>query len=338
MEKRPVHYYRQIISSLNSKGVEPVYFIYGEESFLIDSLTEQIAKKFLGSIEKEINYFLRYAPDASLEEIIALTAGSGLFSEKKIIVYKDYQNLRNPNQQNLLKYLQKPDANICLIIVARVDSVNQARYQALQEYACFVNALPLREAELEEFIKDEFTVYQKTVSTESVRALIYLAGEKIHDLKTEIAQVANYYQDKTEIEPGDIEQIVGVHVNQNVFELTRNIAQKNLQQALFILHNLIEKGENPGSVMFFLLRHIMMLWKIHGYQQSGVDNDKKIQGALKIYPRQYSEYKQELPKWKPGQLAAAVNLVSESDRLLKSSQMPPLIILDTLILKLINLN
>jgi len=329
MERGQIYYYRQITDSLKKGQVAPAYFIYGDESYLIDSLIE---------VEKEINYYLRYAPDNSLDEVVALTAGSGLFSEKKVIVFKDYQNLRNPNSQNLLKYLANPDPNICLIIVARVDSVNQAKYKSLQGSSWFVNVLPLREAELEAFIKEEFAAFGKTVSTESVRTLMYLVGEKIHDLKTEIAQVANYYKDQTEVKPDDIERIVGVYVNQNVFELTRAIAEKNMEKSLFILHNLIERGENPGTVLFFLLRHIMMLWKIRGYHQSGIKNERTIQDGLKLFSRQYAEYARELPRWKMDQLIKAIAIVDESDRLLKSSQMPPLLILDTLILKLFKLS
>jgi DNA polymerase-3 subunit delta len=338
MEKSQTYYYRQIVDSLSKGRIEPAYFIFGDESYLIDSLIEQICAKFLGKAEKEMNYYLRYAPDSTLDEVMALTAGSGLFSAKKMIVLKDYQNLRNPNLQNLLKYLKNPAPDICLVIVARVDSVNQAKYKSLQGYTRFVNVLPLREAELESFIKEEFAKYQKRVSPEAVRTLMYLVGDKIHDLQTEIAQVANYYRANAEIEPVDIEKIVGIYVNQNVFELTRTIAQKNMGKSLFTLHNLLEKGENPGSILFFLLRHIMMLWKIRGFRQSGITSDKKIQEGLKLYSRQYKEYQTELHKWKIEQLTAAINLITESDRLLKSSQMPPVVILDTLILKLINLN
>jgi DNA polymerase-3 subunit delta len=338
MGKNTVYYYRQIVESLKKGSIEPVYFIYGDEYYLVDSLIDQICAKFLGKAEKEMNYYLRYVPDNTLDDVLALTAGSGLFSDKKLIVLKDFQNLRNPNLQNLQKYLKNPAPDICLIIVARVDSVNQAKYKSLQEYTRFVNVLPLREAELEKFIKEEFAKYQKKISLEAVRTLMYLVGEKIHDLQTEIAQVANYYRDKTDIEASDIEKIVGIYVNQNVFELTRTIAQKNLEKSLFTLHNLLEKGENPGSILFFLLRHIMMLWKIRGFRQSGISSDKKIQEGLKLYSRQYNEYAKELQKWKMEQLTAAINLINESDQLLKSSQMPPGIILDALILKLIKLD
>lgn len=337
-EKGTVYYYRQIMDSLKKGQVDPAYFIYGDETYLIDSLVEQIGVKFLGSVEKEINYFLRYAPDHSLDDLLALTAGSGLFSAKKVIVYKDFQNLRNPNMDKLLKYLQRPDPNICLILIARIDSISQVKYRSLQQATRCVNVLPLRAAELEEFVKQQFAEHRKTAASEGIQTLLYLVGDKMHDLRTEVAQVANYYKDKAVITPEDIEAIVGVYVTQDVFELTRLIARKQLEKSLFVLHNLLEKGENPTSILFLLLRHIIMLWKIRGYHQSGIKDTRKIQAGLKLYPRQLNEYLQELPGWKPAHLSEAVRLIQESDRVLKSSQMSPVVVLDTLVLKLINLS
>lgn len=337
-EKTTVYYYRQVVDSLKKGQVEPAYFIYGDEPYLIDSLVEQIAVKFLGSVEKEINHFLRYAPDYSLDDLLALAAGSGLFSAKKVIVYKDLQNLRNPNLDRLLKYLQRPDPHICLILIARIDSISQVKYRSLQQATRCVNVLPLRATELEEFVKQEFATYQKTLSTEAIQTLLYLVGDKMHDLRTEVAQVANYYKNKTEITPQDIEAIVGVYVTQDVFELIRLIARKQMEKSLFVLHNLLEKGENPTSILFLLLRHIIMLWKIRGYYQSGIQDTRKIQAGLKLYPRQLNEYLQELPGWKFNQLSEAIRLIQESDRLLKSSQMSAVVVLDSLVLKLIKLD
>ncbi len=330
-------FYRQIIQRIQNGQIDPSYFMYGEETYLMDSLVEQITKKFLGQVEKQINYFVRYATDTPLEEMLSLMSGPGLFSQKKVVIYKDYQNLKNPNLKGLIKYLKNPDPNICFIIIARTTSINLSKYQSLKDYAKFVYLLPLRDAELNQFIRNEFEQYEKKITPEAIRALVYLVGEQIHDLKSEIIQVINYYKEETEITPEQIEQVVGVYVNQNVFELIRIIAQRNISKSLFILHNLLEKGENPGTILFFLLRHISILWKIQGCYRSGIKDKNTIQKRLKIYPKQFDEYSKELNKWNVAQLKQAFSVIEEGDRLLKSSQISPNIILDMLVLKLVNL-
>ena len=335
MVKPKTHYYSDISRSIKQKDLSPAYFLYGDETFLMDALIGQILKAFIGKAEKEENYFLRYAPEAGLDDIVALTAGSSLFSDKKVIVYKDFQNLRNPNTDRLKRYLEKPDKEIVLIVMARVDNINQARYNTLKSLATVVNLLPLREKELKAYIQNRFKEYKQTISEEGIQTLLYLVGEKIHDLQSEIAQVANRFPDKERIGSEEIEAVVGIYITQTVFELAAAIAAKDMEKSLFLMHNLLERGENPGSIMFFLLRHLLMLWKIRGYYQSGEKNERTIQQKLRIYPRQFSQYLKELPNWKMSQLQQAMQLLGDCDRALKNSQMPAEVLLDGLIMKLI---
>lgn len=337
MAGNTTYYYQQMISEISRGKLQPAYFMYGEEVFLLDDLIDKITAKFLGEAQKEINYFCRYASDTPLEEIVALMAGAGLFSEKKVIVYKDFQNLRSPKTEILKRYLKNPNSDVCLIIVARISSVSQSRFQALSGLACFVNVLPLRDAELRQWISDEFSRHNKTILSETAESMIYLVGEKIHDLQGEILHIVNAFPEKKEISAAEVEQVVGVRLTQNVFELARAMAAKEPGKALFILKTLLESGENPGSILFFLLRHIMILWKIKGFQRSGIRNDQMIQKQLRLYSRQYSQYLQELSAWKSTHLEAAVVLAGESDRALKSSQLDPQVILEMLIVRLVSL-
>ena len=336
MAGQQLRYYQQAVSEISAGKFYPAYFIFGEETYLIDDLIGKIANGFLGDPQKEMNFYIRYAPDTPLDEILALASGGGLFSAKKAIIYKSFQNLRNPNLKTLTAYLANPNPDICLVVIAQTDSTNKSKFKTLRNMMVAINVLPLREAALVRFIQDEFKTYKKKITTEAVQTLLYLVGDKIHELKMEILQVVNLHHDKEIIEPRDIESVVGIHVTQNVFELTRAIAQKKLEKSLFIMHNLLEKGENPGSIMFFLLRHINMLWKIRGFYQSGIKNDKMIQEGLKIYARQFSEYRRELPHWKASQLFAAIKLLNESDHELKSNLMTPRLVLDRLVFRLVN--
>lgn len=327
---------REILSRIEKGEIKPAYFFYGSESYLVDSIISQIGLKFLGDAQKEINYFLRYAPDTSIDEILALCSGSGLFSTRKFVVYKDFQNLRNPNIKRMAKYLENANPDICLAIIARTDQMKFTKYEQLQGAMTFVNVQPLQEKELTVFVKKEFEENNKKITGEGVESLLFLVGNQIHDLKTEIAQVCNFYQDKDEIDARDIEEIVGVFVSQNIFDYINAVAKKDLSRALFILHNLLERGESPFSFIALLLRHVSVLWKIYGMHRSGVKNDFEIGKKLGIYSRHFAEYKSQLSGWNERQLKIAMHLIEECDRNLKSTQMRPDLILDILSYKMVN--
>ncbi len=336
MTKSEIQYFRPVLNQVKKAQVDPVYFIFGDETYLIDTLISEIVHQFVGDIQKEINYYIRYASDTSPEEIFSLTAGSGLFSDKKVIIYKDVQQLRPPKIALLSKHLSNPNPDICIILIARTDSISQKKYQPLLKKAKVVRILPLRDAELQQYIRDEFGNYGKKVSDEAIRTIIYLVGEQVYELKTEIAQVANYFLDEPEIKPQHIEQIAGAYAVHDVFELTRAIAGQNQTKSLYILHQLLEKGESPMYILSLLLRHLTILWKIRGYYASGVKNEREIQTKMNLYSKHYTEYKKDLVKWRSEHLQKAMELLFEADRTLKSSQMNPEIVLDRLILKLTN--
>lgn len=326
--------YNSALPAIKKGQILPTYFIYGDETYLMDDLVQKISSGFLGTPDKEINYFLRYAPDAAMEDVLALTAGAGLFSDRKVVVYRDFQNLRNPPMDKLLSYLKNPNTDICLILTARIDSANQAKYQKIADLAAMVQVSALGESDLNRFIHSEFKRYNKQISDEAMQSLLYLVGEKIHDLKTEIAQVVNFYRDKETITPEDIEAVVGIHAVQNVFELTRQIARKNVSEAVFTTRNLLEKGESAHAILALLTRHMIILWKIRGFYNSGQKNEKTIMQRLRLYPRQFRAYVSELSHWSLPQLKKSLELLEECDRLLKSGQSSEHVIMDMLIFKL----
>jgi DNA polymerase-3 subunit delta len=336
MAKAEFYNRNDIEEKLKQGKFSPAYLVYGSEDYLIDGLIEAISNKFLGSIEKEINYFLRFAPDTTLDEILALTSGGGLFSSEKVVVYKDYQNLRNPNLDRLLKYLDNPNQQICLLLIARTAEIRQAKFEKLKTKLPFINIQPLTERELVNFIRAEFKNHKKTITDEAIELLLYMVGDKIHDLKSEISQLCNFKIENDDIGINEIEEVVGVYVNQNVYEYINSISKKDLNNALYVSHYLMEKGENPGYFLSLLLHQIFTLWKIRGLCNIGITNDYEIGKELGLFSKFVKRHRASLESWDTKELRSAIELIDEYDRCLKNSQIRPHLLLDMLSLKLVN--
>ncbi len=329
------HSYKNALAEIQQGNIRPGYFVFGEESYLMDHLLDQLVLKFLGEPQREINYFLRYAPETPLEEVVALLGGSGLFSSKKLVIYKDIQQLRTQKFQHLLHYIDHPPADFCLVLVART-ATPPRKFQALMEKFFTVEIQTPGTDELMAFVQGEFRRRGKRADTPAIQTLLYHVGERLHDLHMEIVQIANYFQEKEVITAEDVEQIVGVHINQTVFDLTRLIAQRDQEKALFTTRNLLAKGESPQSILYFLIRHFLILLKLQGYYRCGIRDDREIQGQLKLYRSHYQAYKQQMHHWPLVKILRAFQKIKWADQQLKSSQMPPDLILDILILQLIN--
>jgi len=330
--------YQHVLQTVKKGQIAPSYLIFGEETFLIDRLVEEVSAAFLGEIQKEINFFIRYASDTPVEKLLVLLSGGGLFSDKKLIVYKDVQLLRSPQLAKILAYVKQPDENICLILICRADRLPGSKFEKIANLAETVQVGALKSADLIRFIENEFQKFEKTLAVHAAEALIYFVGEQIHDLQTQIIQIAQYYDEKKEITAEDIEAIAGIYANQTVFELVKNVADRKLQPAHFVLHNLLERGESVQGILYFLIRHFNILFKLRGYLISKKYSEQQIRKELKVYPKHYAEYKRQLQFWTSQRLRQALFLLRKADEELKSGLSSPDLILDILIFKLINLS
>ena len=60
-----------ILNDLHNKIYYPVYFLYGEEAYFIDEISDFIEKNVLSESEKEFNQTIIFGKDANVPTIIS---------------------------------------------------------------------------------------------------------------------------------------------------------------------------------------------------------------------------------------------------------------------------
>ncbi len=161
-------------------------------------------------------------------------------------------------------------------------------------------------------------------------------GNQLQEIRMELVQLLNYYSHHTTIEETDVENFVRQRPTKTIFDFTRALGEKNRKRAFNYLRQLIERGENPFTILYFIQRHLLLIWKIKGYALERHMTEKDIQKALGLYPRFYREYKHQASFWKMRDIQQALAALKQTDYLLKSSQASPELLLDILLGRLIN--
>ncbi len=334
--KNKVLYYNQVMKSLAASGPEQAYLLFGSEILLAENLINFIKEKFLQKADKEINFFVRYATDNSVDEIISLGSGLGLFSDKKLILLREVQALKKDDIKRLVKFLGKLPPEICVILQTNVPTLYQTRLKEVQDVIPSVNLLPLRDFELRDFIKSEFIKQGKQISEEGSDMLLFLVGTQMSDLIGQINNIAHYFTDKAALDIEDIEKIASVYVTQDVFEYNKYMASRKLKNSLFVLNNLLDSGISPLQIVAQLQRHFSILWRINGLQISGVRDKNRIGKELNIYSRYYDEYASQARNWNSKQLKQVFSFLHDVDYKLKDSNSDSKNILDLLSYEIIN--
>ncbi len=329
--------FKQLVTEIGRGKLARSYFLYGSEVDLQDQLIEKISQKFLGRLEREVNYFVRYASDTPVETLSHLIQSGGLFSQRKVIVYRDYEQAKNPKTNYLNHFLATLHPEVVFIVTSREEQPRGKKFKPLLEHSVQVQLRPLSPEDLAGFIRSELARRGKRLVPGALEVLLEYTGNYLHHVKGALDQLCNAFPDLDELGRNEIGQVVGDYALHTVFEYTDRLLSRQPDRAYALLHQLLEKGENPQGIMFWLLRHLTTLWKIRGYLQSGERQDEAIRRALNLYPRQYQRYKQQALQWKSATLRQAVLILKQGDLAFKTNQTPSDILLDLITSKLVNL-
>jgi len=329
-------YYQQALKEIEQSQIRACYLFFGEEQLLADELIRRIKLKYLTKPETELNYFVRYGNERNVDEVIALASGKGLFFDKKLIVLKEADSVRQDELDRLSKLLVKPPDFICLILQTTISSLYQSRLKKIGDLVTSVNLLPLRPEELKSFVYEEFRKLNRQIEPEAVEILLFMVGNQLTDLSMQIQNVAQNSSEIKAIDTATIQQVVGIYANQDVFEYTRLLGNLEYQKAERVLSNLLESGQSPQQIISQVIRHFIMLWKIKGLNRAGVSRTDKLAEELKVYQKYVAEYTEQSKNWNSPRLQRIFQHLFQADRELKNNSLEPQIVLDMLSYKIIN--
>lgn len=329
-------YYKQAISDISQSKISQLYLLFGEELLLADELIKKIIHGYLAEPESELNYFSRYATETGIDEIIALSSGMGLFSDKKLLILKEADVLKTAEVDKLTKIVSKPMPDICLVLQTNKTNINQTRLKKISDYFTMVNLAPLNVSDLKGFIKNEFAKYQKEVTREAMDLLIFLVGTQLADIIIQVRNLSDFFNQLKLIEVDHVEKLVSVYATHDVFELCRELGNENLQRASFILVNLIESGVSPSYILSQILRHFTLIWQILGYRRVNIVQPQKLATSLNVYHKYMDEYIQQSKKWEFYRLTKVMEYISDADRKIKNNNLESKLILDILNFRIIN--
>jgi len=329
--------YQQILEEINNTKIRSAYLMFGEENQLADDLIAKIKKKFLLKSEPEINFFVRFVSDQGVDEIISLGSGMSLFSEKKVILLKEAELIKQTDLERLSKFLSKNLEGICIIFHTVLSNLNQSRLKSLDEKLTLINLSPLGIDELKNFIVNEFDKFGKEVTMNAVDSLIFLVGNHLSDLTGQINIICQFYMDNKIIDVSEVENIASTYATHDVFKLNRYIATRDYGKASFTLLHLLESGISPQQIISQLLRHYFILWKLLGLSRYKMSDSALLAKELKIYRKYLEEYKIQSQIWNLSSINRVLKLIYEADKTLKSSTVAPQIVLDLLSHEIINL-
>lgn len=219
--------YDKLSKELRSGKFRPLYFLHGEESYFIDTITRYIENNALSEGERSFNQTVVYGKDTSLDQALSLAQQFPMMGSRTVVIIKEAQNLRSFDA--IIPYTENPVASTVLVVAHKNKTINKTTkaYKALKANAAVLTSNPMKDWQLKKwfpgFLKEERGL---DINSQAVDLLVEFQGTEIQKLVNEIDKV-NIRKDLKQITVQHIQENIGFGKDFDVFEVQDALAQRD---------------------------------------------------------------------------------------------------------------
>jgi len=334
--------YNEIIRNLNRGKIASAYLFDGEELYLKNKVLKRIKKEFISPKYEDFNYEIISGKNASTAQIGDSLITLPLKGAKRLVVIEEAEKLSSANQKLLLEYLaKKTDSTTCLICLGEKFNKKTKFYREFKKKNRIVSFNLLQDEKIINWICKETQRKGGKITTEAAIYLEEKIGNDPISLTKEIKKLFLFIYPRPLIEKKDVKEVVGEGKGADVFALIKTIRKQDHSQALLILPELLDKGENYMKIHSLIVREIRLLLIIK--EKKGNLFPRKICPLIFPTTKYYysfhidiaKEYIQASKKFSLSQLIKAYEDLLEAEASIKSGKEEPYIALQRVFLNLL---
>lgn len=339
--------YFDVLKLIKKKKFSPVYLLLGEETFLIDSIKQQLITYGLNEEDKDTNISSYDLEEVSIQEVIADAETYPFFGERKIILANNPVFLKaKPDKvpvehdlDILQSYLLQPAEYSIIIFIAPYEKVDERKKitKLLKKQSEFVPCEPIKEWELEQWIKNMATSHQVELQKDAADILVGEIGPNLMMLKQEIEKMATYVGVGGIVSKDVVNQLVSHQLNTSGLKLVDAVIQKDLSQAISIFKDLERMNEEPIALLSLLASQLRTILHVKLLKQKGYTQSQMAQ-QLKVHPYVVKMSMAREKSFQLQELKLSLNSCTETDAKIKQGKMEKSLAFELLLYELIHIN
>ncbi|MDT0688503.1 DNA polymerase III subunit delta [Salegentibacter sp. F188] len=304
---------RQIVNSIQSGNIKPVYFLMGEEPYYIDKIADFIADNVLQEEEKGFNQIVMYGRDTSIDEIASNAKRYPMMAERQVIIVKEAQDLSRTIEQ-LTAYAESPQPTTTLVMCYKYKKIDKRKklYKAVAKSGVIFESKRLYENKIAEWIQTTLKTRNYSISPKGAQMLVEFLGNDLGKIENELQKLQLIVPEGTQITPELIEENIGISKDFNNFELRKAVGMKDTLKAHRIINYFAQNPkDNPLVVTISLLfSYFSQLLQYHGISDKSKGN---VARQLKINPYFVSDYTTGARNYPMKKVSGVISLLHETD-------------------------
>lgn len=308
------------------------YLIYGNDYSLI--------KREIDKITKDINDVTTY--DLSLEKVDNLLNDASvisMFGDKKVLIGENALFLSttsssiNHDLDYLERYLEDDNHDNIVIFTLNENKLDERKkiVKLLKKRATVIHKDVIKDKDLPDFVMDEFSNNGYKIDYKTASYFVQYAGSNVDILISEINKMMMYKDDDKIIKIEDINEITSKKINDNIFDLSNAIMDKNFKKMYECYNDLMTLKEEPIKIIAMLGSSFTLVYQCKLLYNDG-KRQNEIADILKVHP-----YRVKLAienNYKINNIKEILKKLHNLDYEIKSGQIDKAVALDNFLLHL----
>ncbi|MEX2588551.1 MAG: DNA polymerase III subunit delta [Chitinophagales bacterium] len=302
----------KVIQDFNNRKIAPIYLLHGDESFYIDKISAHIEEHLLNDQEKAFNQTIAYGKDTDPVSLLDALRRYPMGAERQLVILKEAQSLKDWDP--LVSYAENPMPTTVFVIVHKHKSMDKRLKiaKALKKSAVIFEPKKMYENQVPAFINERAAHYKLHFEYKASMLLSEYLGMDLSKIDNEIKKIAMSCGEGSRVSESDIERLVGISKDFNVFELTKALAEGNAPKAFQIVNYFIAnpKKNHPLGVVGTLYSFFS---KAYVYQHIKTLPDSEVQSALRANFFQMKDLKNFVGNYSLVETESIMEILQEYD-------------------------
>jgi len=313
----------------------PIYFFYGADTYNIEIISRQLEAAVSPFIGSDFDKETVYGENSSVSEIISLASSFPFGSEKKLIIVKEFDKLKD--KKTLAPYIDSPSPFTILLLLGSSESnVSESEpFKSLINNGFIYEAKELKGAMLVNWLVMIAEKNGKTLTKENAQFLMDISGERRDLLEDQLEKIFIFLGDKKEIDLNAIRDMSASLKEFTIFELQNSLGKKEAGTAVKVAYNLLDNGMDITQILFMLTRYFTGLSRMKELTDTNTNENvaARIVGTNYFY---YKDYIAARKLYSDADLLKAVRALINADLMVKTSAADPKTIITMLISEILS--
>ena len=313
----------ELEKQLNQGVLQGIYLLYGEETFLLEQQLKKIKKNF-GELVKGINYIV--IDENNIQELIADIETPAFGYPNKLIIARNTgifkregkgrsggasKELKDKINDYLKENVDLINESVVLVFIEE-DAEKNSIFNTIEKIGQICNFEEQKPFQITKRLKAICNSYKVDVDENTLQYLIECCGTNMQDLINETRKLIEYAGENGKIQKEDIDKLCIKKIESVIFDLTDNLGQKKVKEAMEVLYNLIAAKEPIQKILITLYNHFKKLY----FVKLAVANNKDIATCLNLKANQMflvNKYKTQAKGFKTSELRKIIQELQDLD-------------------------